>query len=319
MRIRLIAGLTAAFAVTAGVGNAQLQPAKAGTDHPLVGKFNGSVLVGYSQKDYESRTFVSAGQPRVTPKPEETLVREGRSTLLVYQGPAGRSSIELFRNYQKAIKSQGLSETWACEDNSGQAPQCPSAYALARVVFSHDAAGGNCDQNPRYALYRKGDRATVAILAVECRQVASSPRVLVSVVEQAELDDEQVVVPSPQEITREFAAEGRIALYGIFFDTGKADLKPDSKPTIDNIGALLKSNPKLDLIITGHTDNVGDFNANVALSKKRADAVAAALARDHQIAPTRLTTFGAGMTSPRAPNTTEEGRAQNRRVELIPR
>ncbi|WP_222872448.1 OmpA family protein [Hankyongella ginsenosidimutans] len=72
-------------------------------------------------------------------------------------------------------------------------------------------------------------------------------------------------------------------------------------------------------MITGYTDNVGGFDANVMLSKRRADAVVAALVRDYRIQPARLTGFGAGMTGPRAPNTDEAGRAKNRRVELAPR
>lgn len=295
---------------------AQLPPSKAGADHPLVGRFSGSILVGFDQKSYESRAFLKSS------KPQDRLLLEGKSTLLAYQGPAGKSSLEVFRNYQKAMKANGFSETFVCENQPGQARACPYPYEFLGAVFplgGQFAAGvAGCDANTRYATFRRGQAATVAIVAMECSGTFS-PRVLVSVTEQAALDDNQIVVPNTQQISAAFKAEGKIALYGILFDTGKAELKPASRPSIDAIAAALNADPKLNLIIVGHTDNVGDFNTNVALSKKRADAVTAALVSERRIPPARLTAFGAGMTSPKAPNTTEKGRAENRRVELIPR
>ncbi len=83
------------------------------------------------------------------------------------------------------------------------------------------------------------------------------------------------------------------------------------------IGALLKSNPWLGVVIVGHTDNVGAFDYNIDLSKRRAAAVVAALAKRFQLPADRLKSAGVGMVSPTAPNTTEEGRAKNRRVELV--
>lgn len=129
----------------------------------------------------------------------------------------------------------------------------------------------------------------------------------------------KIIVPTAQEMTQSFAREGRIALYGIFFDTGLAVLKPESKPTLDQIGEALKLNPKLTLLVVGHTDNVGEFQANLALSQRRAAAVVEALVKQYAIAAARLQPAGAGMIAPAASNADEAGRAKNRRVELVPR
>jgi outer membrane protein OmpA-like peptidoglycan-associated protein len=83
------------------------------------------------------------------------------------------------------------------------------------------------------------------------------------------------------------------------------------------VASLLQEHPELDLLIEGHTDNTGDFDANKTLSEERAQAVKNALVKDHGIEAGRLKTVGLGSTQPTASNDTEEGRAENRRVELV--
>jgi OmpA-OmpF porin, OOP family len=96
---------------------------------------------------------------------------------------------------------------------------------------------------------------------------------------------------------------GRIALYGLYFDTNRTEIKSESKPTLEQIADLLKREPNLKLLVVGHTDNVGDFESNRNLSQRRAESVA--------------NTFGVSYAAPVASNATAEGRSQNRRVELV--
>ncbi len=112
-------------------------------------------------------------------------------------------------------------------------------------------------------------------------------------------------------------ATGHIAVYGIHFDTGKTDLKPESESTLAEIAKLLAAEPALKLHVVGHTDNVGTFDANMKLSQGRADAVVAALVGRHGVAAARLRAGGVGPLAPVASNDAETGRAQNRRVELV--
>ena len=111
--------------------------------------------------------------------------------------------------------------------------------------------------------------------------------------------------------------KGHIALYGIYFDTDKAAIKPESRPTLEEIAKLLNGQPTLNVFIVGHTDSQGSFEHNMTLSRQRAEAVAAALVTSHKIARARLRTAGVGMLSPVGSNATEDGRALNRRVELV--
>jgi OOP family OmpA-OmpF porin len=110
---------------------------------------------------------------------------------------------------------------------------------------------------------------------------------------------------------------GHAAVYGIHFDTGKSDLKPESHQALGEIAKLLAMDSALKLYVVGHTDNVGGLGANMKLSQDRAGAVLQALVRDHGIAATRLKSFGAGPYAPVSTNDTEDGRVKNRRVELV--
>lgn len=112
------------------------------------------------------------------------------------------------------------------------------------------------------------------------------------------------------------SASGRVATHGILFDTGSDNIRAESTPTLKEMVAMLTEHPDLSLTIEGHTDNVGDAQANLALSAKRADAVKAYLV-GKGVSADRLATKGLGATKPASPNTTAEGRQQNRRVELV--
>ena len=112
-------------------------------------------------------------------------------------------------------------------------------------------------------------------------------------------------------------AKGRWATQGILFATGKAELQPESRPVLKEIAAALKQHTDLKILIEGHTDNVGAPAANLALSDARAAAVKAALVADFGADAARITTKGFGDTKPATPNTTGQGRAQNRRVEVV--
>jgi OOP family OmpA-OmpF porin len=112
-------------------------------------------------------------------------------------------------------------------------------------------------------------------------------------------------------------AKGSIVLHNILFDTGKATIKPESAAALAVIGEVLKSDAALKIEIQGHTDNVGAPAANLKLSQDRAAAVKAHIVQNHGIAADRMTTAGLGDTKPLDDNKTEEGRARNRRVELV--
>jgi OOP family OmpA-OmpF porin len=120
-------------------------------------------------------------------------------------------------------------------------------------------------------------------------------------------------------ITTSLKRDGKIALYGISFDTNKAVLRDDSTTQLGEMASVLKSAPTLNVFIVGHTDNQGELAANTSLSQKRAEVVAAALSTKYAIAPARLVPRGVANLTPVSSNDSEEGRAKNRRVEMVVR
>lgn len=112
-------------------------------------------------------------------------------------------------------------------------------------------------------------------------------------------------------------SDGKIVLYGILFDTGKASITPESARAVAEIGTYLKNNPAVSIFVVGHTDNVGDYQMNLKLSKSRAETIKNELVSKYGIAATRLIAEGIGQLSPVSSNETEEGRTLNRRVEIV--
>jgi OmpA-OmpF porin, OOP family len=127
----------------------------------------------------------------------------------------------------------------------------------------------------------------------------------------------QEVVADANAMGDDIKNTGHVSLYGIFFDTGKSDLKPESDSAIVQISKLLKNYATLKLYVVGHTDNVGNIDANMKLSNDRANAVVKKLVTDYGIAADRLKSYGVASLAPVASNDTEEGKAKNRRVELV--
>ena len=126
-----------------------------------------------------------------------------------------------------------------------------------------------------------------------------------------------IATASPEDIAEALKKDGRVAISGgILFDTNSATLAPSAAGLITKVSDAMKKNPNLKVAVVGHTDNTGDFNYNLQLSERRAKALVDALAKNG-IAADRLAAVGVGPLSPVASNDTPEGRAQNRRVELV--
>lgn len=113
------------------------------------------------------------------------------------------------------------------------------------------------------------------------------------------------------------ANKGKIAIYDIYFDTGKSEVKNESNSALAIIADYLKDNPDKKFVIVGHTDYTGNFDANVTLSNDRAKAVIEKLVTEHGVKQAQLMPYGVGSVSPQMSNATDEGKARNRRVELV--
>ena len=169
-----------------------------------------------------------------------------------------------------------------------------------------------------------GDGALLSVLTYgiaeahhpKCRFSIGRTVAVVDIIESKAREQKMVVVQA-SEMASAINATGKVALYGIHFDFNKADIKPESEATLVQMAKLLKDSPALRVLVVGHTDNVGGFSSNLDLSQRRAASVTAALAGQYGIARDRLVPVGVSYASPLATNGNEEGRAKNRRVELV--
>lgn len=216
------------------------------------------------------------------------------------------------RNYEIALADKGFDIVFECETKDcggGKFAYGIEVFPLPKMIV---------DQfNFRYIAAKlardEGDVYAAVVVSVDTHKQV---RIQVTVVETAALELQMVDAKAMQEA---FAEKGSIALYGIYFDTDKADIKPESAPTLSEMAKFLSQAPELTVVVVGHTDNQGAMDYNLDLSHRRAQAVADALAADYGIAKERLVAAGAGFLAPVAPNDSEAGRAKNRRVEMIPR
>ncbi|PWR20080.1 OmpA family protein [Zavarzinia compransoris] len=295
-------------------------------DIPLLSRYPGSFLVGQEQRAFDE-VSLPAGPTIETPDFKRVFSKtqdlEGRVDKLFYHGPKGRSGLEVYANYQEALAKAGFETLYSCKGDTDDGCGKNFGYAYNNVNpvpgGSMEAGQGIPDlDKPRYTLARlrrpEGDvYLGIAAGDLKFRDVAG---ILITVVETKPMDRGLVTVDAAA-LSKALVADGKIALYGVYFDVDSAVVKPESKDQLDQVAALLKSDPALKLLVTGHTDSTGDFAHNMKLSADRAASVVAALVGTYGIEAARLTSAGLGSTSPVAPNDTEEGRGRNRRVELV--
>ena len=310
-------------------------------DPPGLSRYTGSVLLYRNDADYDelrlpvSRPADKGGEP-VAPK---VLEAKGQRSSLQYLVPPGRSPLEVLRNYQQAYKAQGFETVYECAGPAcGASEVSLHGFDLGRLLVPANYASAIGDNSPaacaggafvgdlRYAvLQNKASGAAMALMSWKpgnvsayCDEAAFKKHASVFLVRvQPQARAQTMETLSASELGQSLTATGKVAVYGILFDTNKSDIKPESRPSLEQIGALMKQNPGIRLHVVGHTDNVGGFDANLGLSKRRAEAVAAALTKDFGVARERLTANGVASLAPVQSNADEAGRARNRRVELV--
>ncbi len=334
----------------ASVGRVMGQSAtdlKGSRDHPMISRVEGAKIVGFSQKEFDEYRLVKGAVPgynengdlhtsdeRETALNDTNSIRlEGRVWRLTYEVPTTRSTLEIVRSYQTALTKAGFKVLFQCMnlECGGPLPKTPPKWISNAVPRVHADLLGDLlmnrggfispvdpSDNQRYLaahLSRPEGDVYVSVLALG---ITKAPIARVDVIEIKPLASGLVTVNAAA-MAADLATRGSVALYGIYFDTDKADVKPESRPTLAEIATLLKQNAKLSLIVVGHTDNNGTLEHNMDLSLKRSQAVVAALASEFGIERARLDARGVAFLAPVEPNDTEEGRTKNRRVQLVRR
>lgn len=319
-------------------------------DKPLLKRYEGSFIVAYEHKRFDKFTLPLSKLEPVENKrdnsnnkyfePKERKTLEGTYTRLVYLIPPERSPLEVLRNYQDEIASQDGQILFECEaEGCGGDPSRSSSggggeMSLSMYLFPEERitdpafSNGHCAMTERITdqqytvaeLPASGAYVSVLTYTLKddhyCKAFNNQTIAVVDIVEEKARERKMVTVKA-EEMATKISTTGSIALYGINFDFNKADIKPDSDPTLEQIAKLLKDDSALKLLVVGHTDNVGTFSFNMDLSQRRAAAVVNALITRYGIDKNRLMPVGVSFASPIASNKTEQGKAKNRRVELV--
>jgi len=348
MNTLLIRTLLLGALCLATVANATEVPskdAKGLKDPPGLPRFTGSALFMVEAVDYDELKLPAAV---VTSKDNvlsaaRTVAAAGQRWRLMYRIPDGRSPIEVVRNYQQQLTAKGFTALYECEaDGCGSEVQdydggtswdtfINQLYPRSEFKKWNDSdavrcAGGSFITDVRYTVMKQEKTGEVlalvthrpGIVSAYCPEEEWKKHLFTTVVYVKPKAMEANMKLEVSALEKAMGETGKVAIYGILFDTASATIKPESKPSLDEIAKLLKKEAKLTLHIVGHTDGEGTLASNFDLSKRRAEAVKAALVKDYGIAAARLTANGVASLAPVAPNTSDEGRAKNRRVELVP-
>lgn len=251
-------------------------------DYPGITRMPGYYLYGYDESQFDSASFTVAKAGKETQEQVEGKLYKFH--YCIKDNVPATSALQVIRNYENAARAAG-----------GQVLRDASFDSGVR----------------REATIRMAKDGAEVWLAIEARSDAH----WITIIEKQGMQQEVTIDAAA--LNRDLVASGRVAVYGIYFDTGKSEVKPESEPALVEIAKLLSQNPGLRVFIVGHTDMVGDATTNVKLSQARAQAVVSALVTKHGVANSRLIAFGNGPYAPVGSNKSEDGRAKNRRVELV--
>ncbi|HEY5812669.1 MAG TPA: OmpA family protein [Terrimicrobiaceae bacterium] len=306
----------------------------------MLKRIEGSEILYYKASKFDASSFalekVQFDSGTGGFKETKVLKAEGPHITIYYKLPAETTTLEGIRQYEAELKSMGYERLFegAGDDlddgyNRFVTRTYPDVKGSQPLYYVHDF---NHDDK-RYALYKSTGSDGVTYVSLYAFAIndysgigADSQklkgvevgRVLlrVDILREGAMKERMVVVKA-KEISSTIEKTGKIAIYGIFFDFDKADIKPQSSEGLAEIAKMLKAAGGKKFLIVGHTDNQGGVDYNSSLSKRRAEAVVKALAQQFDIDSRAIIPIGVGMAAPVAPNTDDSGRAKNRRVEVV--
>ncbi|UYN94196.1 MAG: OmpA family protein [Enhydrobacter sp.] len=302
---------------------AQRADVEGSSDHALVGRHEGSKITFYESRPAATVALPWKAQER-NDREDEAWQHElvGKVLSIRYDGPPGRSILDVLRGYEASLQRHGFQIQFVCRDGAECAP--------GRSASSFwDAARAGIDMPTTWhtTVYLLASRAsaagvtTVAVMGVETEggnTKLTVPHVAVTIVEGKPAAAAHVRTIDARALEQALARDGRVVLQAIEFAPGTATLAPAAAAQIEQLADMLRKQPQIELLIVGHTDDAGTVEQGVALSRKQADAVVAALAV-LGIDTRRLAAAGAGPMVPIASNRIEHGRVRNRRIEIVER
>jgi OOP family OmpA-OmpF porin len=284
---------------------------KGSKDHPRVSRFKGSVISTYKATEFGQAEILLS----IPNSKKQSKMVEGKVTTIVYDVPAGHQSHEVYRSYRTQLEESGFTTLFSC----ATVTECGAYDFPAYLQNTLGFLGNTQPDSERYlAAQQHSPTSDTYVTLYAYFQSPRENRVILTVVEATPLKAGMVTVTA-EALARDITNDGRAIVNGIYFDTDSATLKAESDPALKEMAHLLTEHPGFKVFIVGHTDNAGQAAHNLELSQTRAASVMKALVTRYRIDSKHLEARGVGSLAPVASNHTEDGRAKNRRVELVER
>lgn len=282
------------------------------SDYLVLGRYEGTVITDYESLDYDGQAMFTEIDP------EEYTDFEGEVTRIVYTMPDGESAsvLQIARSFEQKLTGEGFEPILSCRNRDcgrGLFSGGVRDSIWAPLVRKVGALSSNEVAIMTFARALEDSSSHIQIAVISGR-VGSG--INVNVVESAVFESKMIDAVVMAESILE---TGRVSLDNIYFDFNESTLTTESDTALTEMARLLHDNPDIDIYIVGHTDNVGSYEFNLDLSRRRAQAVVDALVSQHGVDPAQVLAAGVGPLAPMASNATSDGQAQNRRVELVQR
>jgi len=292
-----------------------------GKDYPLVSRFEGSIIEYYKETKWDSYKLPVYEDNIKELNYKNPIELEGKIIRIQYSVSSDNNPTYVMKNFEKAFKSNNYKILLEGKPGKG-IEEGPAGF---NGDFYGSQKGLNLNKF-RYAYEPTGDGDKAIIIAktnsngkdiyvVEVIGGFSNTTLITQdIIEVEEAETGRVTTAA---INKAITSNGHMAIYDIHFDTGKSEIKSESENVLQDIAKYLNAHSDKKYIIVGHTDNVGDFESNLKLSKERAESVKNELVSKYSVKAEQLIAYGDGQTAPVATNATKEGRAKNRRVEIV--
>ncbi|TVR44592.1 MAG: OmpA family protein [Rhodobacteraceae bacterium] len=316
----MLGSLAAGLLAISGPAHADIDDAY---DHPQIERVAGSRIVYFNRIEYDRLSIPTgphAGDGGF--ESSETLEGEVLKLSYLFENP-DISPLQIKRNYLDALEARGFDILYA-DSHDALSSNAGRSFYRDSGIFSRSArnccrlATRSSSRDLRYIAAQSADGSVLVGIAAFNERRDPGAAVEIAVVTSAEMGTEMDHQPlTVSEMETGLIEEGRVAVQDILFEFDSASILPESSDALGTVATLMSDASDLALLVVGHTDNSGSYDYNLSLSMARAQAVVDYLTGQHGIASDRLQAAGAGMMAPISTNRTDEGRALNRRVELV--
>lgn len=277
-------------------------------------RFPDAALVSENERDFDDKELFSGPFARLY-EPGEVVAAQGRVAEMVFEIPPAATSFRVYRAYAAGLERLGLSPVYECVREG-------CGGSVGAVINRRGVVTPANQADQRYGLFADARDAVFVSLFVTKRDSANPDlRRVSAVLEMVVTDPKEAEVASlsVDEIDLALRETGAAPIYGLEFGEGSAELPDSAAPILAQMAAYMARNPEAQILLVGHTDAKGGLEANLTLSKARAEAVRTALVDGFGVASERLAAHGVGFLAPRAPSGDASQRARNRRVEMVRR